>query len=130
MPAKPILIALFLLSATISKAQDTAKPAAKIALEAAYPGGDSAWKQYLMHHLHYPMSAIENKAQGDVVVQFQIDAQGNTSDYKVISGPKSGLREEALRVIKESGKWEPSSVDGNKVASLRRETIHFRITVQ
>lgn len=122
MTTKTILAALLLLCANVCIAQDTT--------EATYPGGLPAWKNYLNHHLHYPDKAISDMVQGDIVVQFMVDEQGNTSDYKALTGPKKGgLREEAIRVIRESGKWTPAIQNGKNVRSFRKETISFKISV-
>ena len=132
---KTTLGALFFLCTITCYAQDTTlkkvvvlDSTTKFEIEAEFPGGVPGWKKYLNHNLHYPDKAVDNEIQGDVVVLFRIDDQGNTSDYKVVSGPtKGGLREEAIRVIRESGKWVPAIQNGKNVASFRKETISFKM---
>lgn len=139
MPTKTVLAALLLLATTISRAQDTLQKKSrssdtlahleKFIIMSEYPGGDSAWKKYVNHTLHYPDDAVNNMIQGDVVVKFKIDEEGNTSDFQVVSGPKKGgLREEAIRVIRESGKWIPEVMNGKNVASFRSEKLSWKIS--
>ena len=127
---KSIFTALFFLSVIACKAQDTTAKATftKMEIEAEYPGGVPAWKQYLNKNLHYPDDAVKKEISGDVIVQFRIDSSGNTSDFKAISGPKKGgLREEAIRVVKASGKWIPAVQNDKSVASYRKEVISFKM---
>lgn len=98
-------------------------------IESAYPGGSSGWLAYLNRTFSYPQEAQRNGIQGTVVVQFIIDDQGKVSDIEVVSGPTAGgLREEAIRVIKRSGKWEPAIWNGYKVTSYKKQPLIFRLT--
>jgi len=82
--------------------EDYDKTFTKVEIESEYPGGASAWLRYLNKNFRYPDEAQNNEIQGTVVVQFIVDKEGNVSDVQAISGPESGgLREEAIRVIKE-----------------------------
>ena len=61
------------------------------------------------------------------MVQFVVDVDGTVSDVKAISGPETGgLREEAVRVIKKSGKWVPALQNGRSVKAYRRQPVTFR----
>jgi periplasmic protein TonB len=81
----------------------------KVEIESSYPGGAGAWMRYLNKTFRYPQEAQDNEIQGTVVVQFIVDKEGNVSDVEAVSGPTNGgLRDEAIRVIKKSGKWEPA----------------------
>jgi periplasmic protein TonB len=114
------------------RAQDTPtlSPFTKVEIEGGFPGGTQAWMQFLNKNLHYPDQAIDKNIQGDVVVQFEIDKEGNIGNIKVLSGPKKGgLREEAIRVIKISGKWLPAVENSVLVKSYKRETISFKLSV-
>lgn len=94
--------------------------------ESEFPGGQEAWIKYLTSHLVYPPRAVDNEVQGTVVVQFIVDIDGAVSDIKAISGP-SLLRAESVRVIKESGNWEPAVQNGKKVKSYKKQPITFKI---
>lgn len=98
-----------------------------VQIESQYPGGASAWMRYLNKTFRYPEEAQESGTQGTVVVQFIVDKEGNVSDVEALSGPvKGGLREEAVRVIKSSGKWDAAIQNGRKVKSYKKQPIIFR----
>jgi len=96
--------------------------------EAEFPGGLNAWLRFLGHNLHYPDDAVNNERQGVVQVRFIVDKDGNVSDVEAISGPTEyGLREEAVRVIKKSGKWTPALQNGRYVKTYKVQPVTFVI---
>jgi len=100
----------------------------KVEIESDYPGGQGAWMRYLNKTFRYPEQAVEQEIQGTIVVQFIVDKEGNVSDVEAISGPTGGgLREEAVRVIKKSGKWTPAIQNGRQVKSYKKQPITFRL---
>jgi periplasmic protein TonB len=103
----------------------------KVEIESSYPGGDGAWARYLNKNFRYPDEAINNEIQGTVIVQFIVDKEGNVSDVQAISGPTDGgLRDEAVRVIKKSGKWTPAVQNGRQVKSYKKQPIVFKLESQ
>jgi periplasmic protein TonB len=111
--------------------EDYDKTFTKVEIESEYPGGPSAWLRYLNKNFRYPDDAVNNEIQGTVVVQFIVDKEGNVSDVNAISGPESGgLREEAVRVIKKSGKWTPAVQNGRQVKSYKKQPIVFKLEAQ
>jgi protein TonB len=108
--------------------EDYDKTFTKVEIESEFPGGSAAWLRYLNKNLHYPDDAINNEIQGIVTVQFIVDREGNVSDVQAVSGPEQGgLREEAVRVIRKSGKWTAAVQNGNKVKSYKRQPVTFKI---
>lgn len=98
----------------------------KVEIESEYPGGIAAWMRYLKRNFRYPEDALTNELQGTVMVQFIVDKEGMVSDVQVVSGPTlGGLREEAMRVIRLSGKWIPAIQNGRKVRSYKQQPIIF-----
>lgn len=106
--------------------EDYDKTFTKVEIESEYPGGTSSWQRYLNKSLKYPQEAIDNEVQGTVVVQFIVDKEGNVSDVEAVSGPEE-LRDEAVRVIKKSGKWTPAVQNGRQVKSYKKQPIVFRL---
>ena len=94
--------------------------------DADYPGGQEAWRRFLLRNLRVPQVAIDNGISGTVIVQFIVDKDGNISKVEAISGPPE-LRDEAIRVIKKSGKWTPALQNGNYVPSYKKQPIVIRI---
>ena len=99
----------------------------KVEKESEYPGGMQAWLRFLHKNFNYPQAAQDNEIQGTVVVRFIVDKEGNVSDVEAISGPPE-LRDEAVRVIKKSGKWTPAIQNGRQVKSYKSQPIIFQIS--
>jgi protein TonB len=111
--------------------EDYDKTFTKVEIESDFPGGAAAWLRYLNKNLRYPDDAVNNEIQGTVVVQFIVDKEGNVSDVQAISGPDNGgLREEAVRVIKKSGRWTPAIQNGRQVKSYKKQPIVFKLESQ
>jgi len=106
--------------------EDYDKTFTKVEIESEYPGGMAAWARYLNKNLHYPEEAQTNEIQGDVVVQFIVDKEGNVSEVEAVAGPNE-LRDEAVRVIKKSGQWTAAVQNGRKVKSYKKQPIKFRL---
>ena len=70
-------------------------------------GGFTQFNEYVADNLRYPQSAIDNNIQGDVVIEFQIDPNGDTKDFVILKGLGFGCDEEAIRLIKDGPKWSP-----------------------
>jgi protein TonB len=110
------------------KKEEDDAPFTKVEVESTFPGGLAARKRYLERTMHYPEEAVKNGIQGNVMVKFIVDKDGNVSDVEAISGPEQGgLREEAVRVIKKSGKWTPAIQNGRYVKSYKQQPVTFRL---
>lgn len=79
-----------------------------------FPGGWSAFMQWLTKNLKYPVVAQQNKIQGTVVVSFIVNKDGSLANIKVSTSADPLLDREALRVFKMMPKWKPG-IDKNKV---------------
>lgn len=79
-----------------------------------FPGGWSAFMQWLTKNLKYPAQAQKNKVQGTVVVSFIVNKDGSIANIKVSTSVAPILDNEALRVMKMMPKWKPG-MDRNKV---------------
>ncbi len=107
---------------------DTTVPVLHPDKDATFPGGAEGWIQYLTKTLRYPRQAMEVEAQGTIVVEFVVEQDGSLRDIHAISGPrKGGLREEAVRIFKESEKWIPAEKDGQPVATIKKQPIVFKL---
>lgn len=96
--------------------------------EAEYPGGVPAWVRYLEKNLRLPETALSEVGKTRVEVRFIVDKDGNVSDVEAISGPEqNGMREEAVRVIKRSGKWVPALQNGRYVRTVKVQPVIFEI---
>jgi len=87
---------------------------------------DGNWGKFLGNELGYPEESRMFHEQGDAHVSFIVEKDGTVSDVKVLNkNLAEPLKKEAIRVIKSSPKWNPGSVNGEKVRSTLTITIHF-----
>ena len=101
----------------------------KVDVEASYPGGDIAWRQYLQKNLN-PNTLYNNKAPDGtytVKIKFIVRKDGNIDSIYCENNPGYGVCEEGVRVIKMSSKWVPAKLNGDNVAAYRRQPITLRI---
>lgn len=98
----------------------------KVDVEPSYPGGSTAWSKFLFASVKYPQEAIDKEITGTVIVEFIVDKNGDIHDVKASQGP-AVLAEEAVRVIKKSGKWVPAEADGKTVTTYKKQPISFRL---
>jgi len=99
----------------------------KLEAEAEFPGGEDGWKTYLSQNLHYPKKAIKNNIQGRVLLQFEVDREGNISEIEVLNQVDPLLDEEAIRLIKTSPPWTPGMQNGRRVKSYKKVEIEFKL---
>jgi periplasmic protein TonB len=95
--------------------------------ESEYPGGKAGWFHYLQKNLQYPERAVNGNIQGSVSVSFIVDQYGFISDSYITRSVEYSLDEEALKIIKESGKWEPAFQNGHHVKSYKMQPINFNM---
>ncbi len=95
--------------------------------EPAFPGGTAALMKYIQEHLNYPQSAIENRIQGRVYIEFYIESDGKISDAKVKRGVSEELNAEALRILKSMPNWIPGTINGEKSRMKFTLPINFQL---
>jgi N-acetylmuramoyl-L-alanine amidase len=93
---------------------------------AEFPGGQNAWRNFLIKNLNYPAAAEKKELQGEVIVAFIVRKDGSLADIHAISGPVE-LRPSSVAVIKNSGKWIPAMNNGLVVESYKRQPINYKL---
>ncbi len=101
----------------------------KVEIDASYPGGTGAWRNFLERNLRADVATENGASPGTytVVIQFVVDKEGNVSDVKPITSVGYGMEQEAVRVLKKSGKWKPAIQNGREVKAYRKQPITFQI---
>ncbi|MGE6220594.1 carboxypeptidase-like regulatory domain-containing protein [Nubsella zeaxanthinifaciens] len=93
---------------------------------AEFPGGQSAFLNYLRQNLSYPKE--QKEWQGSIYVTFVVDTLGkirNECIYKpYFKGEISPIEKVALKLIKETPSWTPAEKNGKKV--YNRVTLPIR----
>jgi protein TonB len=90
-------------------------------------GGYPGFYKFVRENLKYPELAIKEGVEGSVRLQFVVSKDGSISHIKVIAGIGSGCDEEAVRIVKQSPKWQPAVDKGNNVASKASIPISFKL---
>lgn len=93
----------------------------------SFPGGITQFYQYVAKHLEYPKQAIRNGTEGKVYIKFVIDRDGSISNAEVLKGINQACDEEALRVIKNSPRWNPGKQRGQAVRVQMTLPISFKL---
>lgn len=93
-----------------------------------FPGGNDGWITFLRRTVRYPVIARENNIQGQVAVQFIVEADGSLSSFNVLSTPSGDLSKESLRVLSLSPKWKPATKNGRPVRVLFVTPINYTLS--
>jgi protein TonB len=80
-----------------------------------FSNGDQDLMKFLVKNIQYPEIAIRAGIEGKVILQFTVEQDGFLSDIIVAKGIGAGCDEEAVRVLKLTGKWNPGKQNRNPV---------------
>ncbi len=120
------LILLVIIQAAEAQAEEKLS-CGRFEVEAGYPGGIKALQEHFKNNLVYPVSAIKDRAEGAVTIQYTIDKQGCVALHKVLGNPRADLQQEALRLLYTMKQWAPATHNGKKVKAYRVATIYFKL---
>ena len=97
-----------------------------------FPGGDSAWKKYLMKNLRSDMPITEGWKAGvyKIIVSFIVKKDGSITDVKTDDYPSSKTAEQCVNMIKNGPKWVPAIQNGHKVNCYKKQPVTFVIEGQ
>ena len=99
----------------------------EVEVKPEYPDGMGELGKLLNSNLKYPLISFENGVQGEVLVQFVVDKEGNVEEVTVFKGVDPYLDAEALRVIKMMPKWKPGKHEGKEVNVKCTIPVGFRL---
>jgi periplasmic protein TonB len=116
----------------VKKAEPEPEIFTKVEVDAQYPGGNSAWHNYLERNLNGQVAVDNGAAPGNytVIIQFVVDKEGNVSAITPLTNIGNGMEAEAIRVLKRSGKWKPAIQNGREVKAYRKQPITFQVQDQ
>lgn len=92
-----------------------------------YPGGTDALMEYVKENIIYPADALNGGVQGCVIVQFTVNPDGSTSDFKIIRSVFPSLDKEAIRVLSQTGKWKPGRQRGRCIPVEFQVPVTFKL---
>ncbi len=92
----------------------------KVEIEAQFPGGEDAFRNYLRNEL----SKISNPPDLKLIVSFKILQDGLVDSVSIENPTNTEIEQKVISIIKNSPKWIPAQVkDSIKVAAYRRQPI-------
>jgi len=114
----------------IDSADDKNVKFEKVEIEAYYPGGTEAWRDFLTQNLkaNIPVKNGAPIGRYDVYIQFVVNKNGDITDIKPLTHYGYGMEEEVIRIIKKTGKWNPAVQDGRPVNAYRKQPVTFMVT--
>ncbi len=92
-----------------------------------FPGGGSAFIQWLTRQLRYPPLAQSQRIQGRVVVSFIVNKDGSIADIKLEKSVNALLDREALRVIRMMPRWKPGVHNNQPCRTMVAVPVVFKI---
>ncbi len=93
----------------------------------SFKGGQNAFGNYLGQNIRYPSGAKDRNAQGRVILGFVIEKDGSLADIKILKNVDPEIDAEAIRVIRESPKWNPGIQHGVPVRVAYTMPINFTL---
>lgn len=101
----------------------------KVEVEANYPGGEVAWKNFLIKNLNPDVPADHDAPAGTyrVIVKFVVTRNGSLSDIQAETNQGYGMEEEVIRLIKRSGTWIAAVQNKRTVNAYRRQPVTFLV---
>ncbi|MBC8985512.1 TonB family protein [Pedobacter sp. N36a] len=94
----------------------------------SFPGGMANFYSYIKNSIKYPKEAYANKIEGKTFLSFIVEKDGKLSDIKVERTLGYGTDEEAIRVLKESPKWDPAIMNRTPVRVKYNIPISFSLS--
>lgn len=92
-----------------------------------FVGGMAEMTGFFHKNIKYPEEDIDEHIEGVVLVEFHIDAHGNTSHYRVKRGLSDAINAEAIRVVKMVPGWFPGKVDNQVIGCKFTIPVLFEI---
>lgn len=80
-----------------------------------FPGGEQEFWNFLSSNMRYPLIAMENNIEGEVVVQFIVEKDGSITDVQVVKSVDPSLDKEAVRMVRIMPKWNAGMQQGKPV---------------
>lgn len=92
-----------------------------------FPGGMTAFVQWLTRNLKYPEAARSQKLQGRVVLSFIVNKDGSISQLKVAQSVNPLLDREVLRVVRLMPNWKPGIQNNEPCRTMIAVPIVFKL---
>lgn len=89
-------------------------------------GGKKELIKFIKENLQYPVEALEKKIQGDVIIKYKVNDNGEVIDPVIVKGIGHGCDQEAIRLVKMI-LYDPVKNRGARVTANQKIKIPFRL---
>lgn len=96
-------------------AQQTAPPAKAFDKAPEFPTGQANLAPYLSAKIQAPMMAIKDRPGGQVIVFFDVLANGSLTNFRIQQGLRKDVDNIILNAVKGMPKWKPATLKGKPV---------------
>lgn len=107
---------------TISHSEDKVYDFTEPDIKPKYPEGMEGFYKFVIKNFQQPN---KEGLYGKVVPTFIVEKDGSISNIKILKDVGYGSGDEAIRVLKKSGKWIPALINGHKVRSFASFSINI-----
>jgi hypothetical protein len=132
--SKTLFLFIFTITSTICFSQSTINNDSlvvfeKTEIEPSFPGGNSAWVEFLRKNLDMNITEKNKAPVGvyKVIIRFIINQDGSISDIVAETKFGFGMEQEVKRVIGLSPNWNPATQNGHIVRTYRRIPFTFGV---
>lgn len=113
---------------TVEEEEEVVEKADKVFTIVEHQAKPGNFYKFLKKNLKYPRQAKRMGIEGKVFVSFIVDTDGSITNIELVRGIGGGCDEEAIRILKNSPKWEPAKQRG--VPVKQRMTFPVRFTLK
>jgi TonB family protein len=92
-----------------------------------FPGGVKAIKNYIKENIQYPFSALKDKIEGKVYVNFIVDKFGSVNNFRIARGLNDALDKAAVYVLSQMPAWKPGKQRGRAVSVSYTVPVEFAL---
>jgi TonB family protein len=90
----------------------------------AFPGGEQVWMNFLKRNIN-PPAELATGEKRTVVVQFSVNSDGSTTNFKIVESQGPAYDNEVLRVLRRMPKWKSAVQDGQPTDAVVTQSITF-----
>ena len=102
----------------------------KVTKAAAFPGGEIAMLTSIHENIVYPETARFNAIEGQVVVSFIIDEEGNLEAFKILRSLGEECDEAVINALTKLPSFSPAIESGKTIKQRMIVPVSFRLTVE
>ena len=90
--------------------------------------GFDQWTEKISYDIEYAMASDKYAIEGEVVVVFDVDKEGQINDVKIVKSLKRAFDKTVVDILLASDKWAPGIKSGEEVNTKIKIPIKFRKT--